>query len=776
MKKKAHSLYADTITSGAYMQDEQIIHFLSLFLHSLSVCESKSEIDKLMQDLCALSRDELLRVCSEGAVGTQARDLIHDIIVLLRNKVFTFFSQGAVCDVNYFAIFVWFDLVEIEEDTRFYVFENMAYASLYGQTKESIQSSSHQVSTEFMPHFASNNDSENILFIELYMLAKSLRSFHSHNALVREYIYLISLIDINLPAALTHANFIVKNNAVFGISMKNLLIALSSLLKTEIYFSYTPMQRRSILNWQLHCFWNVPHFFNHHAWLELYPLWRTNFYACLNQGEVEAIDEAMYMQFFIYHFCGNNFHHQTQWREFCEEIDKVGARAYERFAKMHGIYGSKNLGCSTSSRIDKKKRIGILRDRLVANSPYKVEYSLLSNLMNDKDFVGEYEIKIYTMKILEKSNDDESIIEHYRALGIEVVDVVSSFNTQGFYNSHLQKALALKEAINRDEIEILISPNNGYGISDFILASRSAPLQVYYSHGNFVYDLPCLDLKMTHICQNKPRIVHEGYEFVGVSVKMQDRFYNPPLDKNAHAEISRIRADLGADCIVVGTIGRLSKIQSREYWQCVIESMRPYPQSIYMACGGGNSALIQDIILSCFDDILEAKAFLARVYFTGYIDSVLYGHIIDIWLDSFPHEQGESRIEYLAKGGLSLVMSKNSQDFRAKNIAQWVGQWAHSCNPCSTDLGEDSMQEREQEAYDILANGHLPLVAFDKEDYITKAKSLIALFAHKEHESIEKLRSIVARGREISDELRQAQGVDVFKQSLLRTKNNVANL
>lgn len=931
--QSAESSTDSTRNTATPRQDEQerAREFLLLFTTALranhSTHSSKTELDSLMSELAALPRAQLLALRDEA----QSAALMSELATLLRERIYTLFMQGAVCDVKYFALFSLLDCAQVEEDTRFSVFETMARAALYkepaknpakdsvkdstSQPPQSAQSTLHnaaphshtpiestqdsissapsspaiestkahaqsslqspqspqdssvpnasqpkdftpspeapKVST-LLPHFTSENDSENLLFIELYLLSKALRSFSDYDGLMREYVRLISLTDINLPAALTHTSFLVESCQAF--TMAQLLHALKPLLKS--YFAYSPMRRRSILNWQLHCFWNMPHIFNHHAWLELYPLWREAFYTALESGSVEGIDEAMYLQFFIYHFCGNNFHHQAQWRQFCEEIDKVGARAYESFARANGIYGSKPLDSKRA-----KKCIGILRDRLVANSPYKVELSLLANLLADEDFAREYEVKIYCMKLLEKSSDDERVIAHYRALGVEVVDVVSCFNTRGFYNSHLQKALAIKEALNRDEVSILISPNNGYGISDFILASRSAPLQVFYSHGNFVYDLPCLDVKMTHICQNKPRITHEGYEFVGVSVKMQERFYNPPLDEGARAEVARLRASFGADTLIIGTIGRLSKISAREYWQCVIESMRPYPQSVYVACGGGNYALIEEVILSCFDDEEEGRAFLSRVHFMGYVDSALYGHIIDVWLDSFPHEQGESRLEYLAKGGLSLMMSKRDEATRAEHIAQWAAQWAQLCgaradscvescvdskgcdcageiqwglqtlqalnkgaessidshkdlqarescaqdsiNPPATGAQYDlqnvdscvessadshtaksctsadshradsyraqtrlDLQARESYARQLLIQEHLPLVAFSAEDYIAKARALLGLFARGEVERIATLRAIVAQGRAMSDELREASGVRAFKEAI----------
>lgn len=728
-----------------------ILEILSKLSHTLQSSETKAQLDMFIRDLCLLKAESL-----DQAIATlspqekeQCEILFIGILDSLRDRLFTLLTNGILCGVEYFFIIILLPHAKgLKADSRFEVFIQMAKKHLFSDGV---------------------SDVENAFFVEVYTLARILASQGGvgteRDSILREYITLVSLLDINLPSSLQHSTFVVECFTSLNVNIEILISALKAQLSKQSFFAYPPFRRRSILNWQLHCFWNVAHFFNHPLWLELYPLWRDLFYQLLEQGDIQSLDEAMYLQFFMYHICGNSFHAQQQWRRFCEEIDQVGVRHYERFAKNQGIYGGSQAVQTTDSQ---KILIGILRDRLVTNSPFKVEYSLLSNLLSDQEFSQKYEFRIYAMKLLEKSQDDELIVQAYESLGVRVVDVVSPLNAQGFYNSHLQKALAIKSAMNNDGVQILISPNNGYGISDFLLASRSAHTQFYYSHGNFVYDLPCIDQRITHICQNKRQIIHEGFEFSGIPLKMLERFYNPQVPDEM---VRACREKFPSDVVIVGTIGRLTKLDSLEYWQCVIGAMREYPKSIYLACGGGNTSVITQRIQQCFESEIESEAFLQRVYFEGYVQSEIYGHIIDIWLDSFPHEQGESRIEYVAKGGLSLVMSKRSPQEREMHLKDWVAKWAKMNNV-------EYLSEQCESFQKLFIESHLPLVAFDTCDYQRKASDLLGLFIQaldgnqSAKEQIQNLKSIVAQGRKLNDEMREKEGVQAFKEIIAQNSKD----
>lgn len=442
--------------------------------------------------------------------------------------------------------------------------------------------------------------------------------------------------------------------------------------------SQAPLLVRNICNWQLHILWNAKNLFNNREWLSLYPVWREQFYAALEQAAqmlrkihnsnamppalAQWLDLALYLQFFIYHICGNSFSKQEQWQEFNTEISQYAVPIYREFAAKFLPYLPKS-----SPSTNKRKIIGILRDRIVENSPFKVEYSLIKNLLASPEFTQHYEIKIYCMSLIEKSENNPQAIAKLAKLGIETIDIGLGFNKAGFYNSHLQKALALREIMLRDEVAMLISPNNGYGISDFLLASRCARVQVFWTHGNFVYDISGIDARLTHICNNQKHITHNGFSFYGIPVQMDKSFYNPkvPQELIADTRACYVDSSVKQPVYLFGVIGRLVKIDSLAYLRSICAILEQNPHWRFLACGLGNEGEIKQKISQINPQLLP------RLFFSGYVDSAVYGHILDFWADSFPMEQGESRIEYVAKGrGLSLRYYESAKQLESTFVSQ----------------------------------------------------------------------------------------------------------
>lgn len=428
------------------------------------------------------------------------------------------------------------------------------------------------------------------------------------------------------------------------------------------HFAQAPLLVRNVCNWQLHILWNAKNLFNNREWLRLYPVWREQFYAALEQAAqalrdiddstdmppalAQWLDLALYLQFFIYHICGNSFSKQEQWQEFNTEISQYAVPIYAEFAAKFLPHLPK-----PSLSTNKRKIIGILRDRIVENSPFKVEYSLIKNLLASPEFTQHYEIKIYCMSLIEKSENNPQAIAKLAQLGIETIDIGLGFNKAGFYNSHLQKALALREIMLKDEVAMLISPNNGYGISDFLLASRCARVQAFWTHGNFAYDISGIDARLTHICNNQKHIIHNGFSFCGIPVQMDRSFYNPNIPQELIANTRACYVDSSAKqpVYLFGVIGRLVKIDSVAYLRSICAILEQNPHWSFLACGLGNEGEVKQKISQINPQLLP------RFFFSGYVDSAVCGHILDFWADSFPMEQGESRIEYVAKGrGLSL--------------------------------------------------------------------------------------------------------------------------
>ena len=615
----------------------------------------------------------------------------------------------------------------------------------------------------------------------------------------------ISLGDMQCAKAQKIQPFIYEAYSLFRLDFTLLCEA----MKLAFGRAHSALERRNACNWQLHIFWNVEHWFNSREWLRLYPLWKEVFYGRILQAQkamveamaesmtspmaqnphevnphqnpktpqnhtnpqnlqplYQAIDEVLYLQLFLYHFCGNSFISQEQWIEFNTEVLEKSSALYREFGakfltksskieKRNTAKDSKHQNLKSMKSIESpqtaqnsqeskspqptpqvKKIIGFLRDRFVENSPFKVEYSLIKNLINSSSFSQKYSIKIYCMSLIEKSENDPRIMQLFASLGVEIIDIGLAFNKANFYNSHLQKALALREIIQNDEVEILISPNNGYGISDFLLSVRVAPTQVFWTHGNYVYDIEGVDARLTHICNDLREITHEGVVFGGIPVKMDTAFYNPPVSaqeiKEARENIAYLLAQNKTpeakdfsnfadewlrDKVILGVMGRLTKIDSMDYLEVICEILQRREECVFVACGAGNEEVIKSKISQINPSVLS------RFCFTGQIDSAVYGHIIDVWLDSFPMEQGESRIEYIAKDkGLALRYYACDEEEFLSGVGEQVDGVEGVVREVLSGFGNLSLLKKAELLGDSFGKSHYPASLDEREMFYLRSQ------------------------------------------------------
>lgn len=659
-----------------------------------------------------LAMNRLLEIIENDRLA-QLDSMKPEICELFRDKLYSVITQGDMPNKLYLSLYGLFD--GIKEDDRFARLSEIGKQGLFDEGV---------------------SDNENIMLIELVCLAKILLGKPDEG--LSFYLQNIMRTDIHCIEAQRSSEFILSFFKYLHIPFERYRLDLEVVLK-QTFHSLTYKQKRSVFNWQLHVFWNIKHFYNHKGWLELYDTWRDIFYAELAINSVESIDFAMYLQFFIYHLCGNNFSSQKEWLVFNKEITDYASNFYMHFGKTH------HLAMPTQDK-KPKKVLAILRDRMVENSPHKVEYSFLKSLMNNKEFCQNYELKVYIMSLVEKSDNDPRLIKNYQDLGIEVIDIGLEHNQALYYNSHLAKALALRERMINDGIDLLVSPNNGYGISDFLLATRTAKKQIFWSHGNFVYDSPFIDLKITHICGNEKQIIHEGHRFYGIPVKMDSVYYNPVIPD---ALIEKERLKYPKDALILGVIGRLVKIDTKAYLEVVAKILKESKNAIFLACGIGNEQEIKEKIREIDEGLLN------RFYFPGFVDSGIYGHIIDIWLDSFPMEQGESRIEYAAKNRPSLVLAKEDSDSRLERLASFYAKNEEVFRLIAKQNNQDLEELKEFFLQDI------SLVAFSQNEYIKKALALIDEIRNNPEKMKLKMH-LQASIKAVNDFLKERDGVNNF--------------
>lgn len=571
-------------------------------------CKSKHELDRFMG---RFSQRETLEALKKASKPSRA-----DLANVIREKVLELiFSKGDVADRAYLYLYGLMEELEIEPEGRFDGYVVLADQYLCSPELGIV---------------------EKILLSELKATALILKG--EPKEAIKEHLKVLSTLHIHEAANVGVDVFVKDFCQFFSISMDELFEALSENLTLEHYLSLDFVARRSIFNWSLHVFWNIPSFYNNPRWMELYPLWRAIFEAHLGRGE---LDEAMYVHFYIYHKMGNHFQSQEEWKRFNEEIVKVAEAHYKACATALP-------SCKEHTGGSGKRLIGFLRDRVVENSPYKVEWSLLKALMQNEEFREKYEVKLYLMGYVEKSDDDPRILQSYREIGIEVVDVVTPLiQGAGYYHSHLQKALAIRERIVHDGVDILISPNNGYDVSDFILSTRAAPLQIFWSHGNFVYDIEGIDKRITHINISEA----EGFAYDNFHIEIAENLKYRVIQKET---IESERSKYPKDTFILGTIGRLVKVDNEAYLGCIAEILRKNPNAIYIAAGSGS--------IDSIKKKLSPLGLEDRFYFPGYVDARIYGEIIDLWCNTFPLAQGESFNEFLELGKPFISMVENPKE------------------------------------------------------------------------------------------------------------------
>jgi len=352
----------------------------------------------------------------------------------------------------------------------------------------------------------------------------------------------------------------------------------------------------------------------------------------------DRISDVMYVEFFTYHIMGNGFQKIDEWRDFNKNITKRTENFYKKYVST--------LPKSNPTKKN-KKRIAFIKDRIVFNSPFQVEYSLFKSLLNQKEFTENYELAIYSFNQFEKSDDDEKCINMLENLGIPVINPVLEFKKDGWYNDHFKKALKLRETLLHDDIDIIIA-GGVFPILDFIYLSRTAPLQIYYSHGNCAFDIEGIDKRVSHFEQECPE-----FEWNIINVPMAKEFLVGNEQEKIDGENVKksYLQQFGEDTIILGTIGRLIKIDSDEYLQTIAEIMKQNPNTIYLACGSGNIETIKEKLKKYNID-------KERFIFTGMINPHIYGWVIDVWPDSFPLRGGVAKGEYKAKGGFFVTHLK----------------------------------------------------------------------------------------------------------------------
>ena len=535
-----------------------------------------------------------------------------DIFLTIREKTLEFYiSNGSLIPPFYSLLYFIFNDIKIEADDR-YVKHIDFFKNYYNQAtlEEKYVISNFIFRLEIL-----NGDFKNSIreYIKRWLILNLHKDFSNVN--VKEFI-----------------GFIVNNS----IDVKVLVESFKELIDQKYFFSLNFDEKRAVFVNALSILWNSPNSFNSNVWLEVFD----DLVGLLNEMiKQNRIEEHMYIHFFTYHIFGNNIQTIEDWRVFNEKVEKLASRFYKEWGSRRNLIKPKTTISSG------KKRVAFLVDRMIWTSPLIVLYSLIKALKSSKEFNENYEIYIYSLNYIDKNEDKKSIIDNFLKLGVNFFTPQNYFMNQGYYYSHLQKAIMLREKIIDDKIDFLIG-GGGYDIPNFIFSTKTAPKQILWSHGNCTSDIEEIDKRISHFPQEC-----KEWEWKIFHVPM-DRIFLIGTDKNKEAGKrvkEKLLEEFGKDTVILGAIGRLVKVDSDEYLKTIAKIMEQNPNTIYLACGAGDNKTIKNRLKKYG---IDEKRFI----FTGFVNAHVYGWVIDLYLAPFPMDPGQALDEYRQKNRSYVAM------------------------------------------------------------------------------------------------------------------------
>jgi hypothetical protein len=239
---------------------------------------------------------------------------------------------------------------------------------------------------------------------------------------------------------------------------------------------------------------------------------------------------------------------------------------------------------------------------------------------------GEYELFLYAW--MHKSPE---FIERITSLGV----TVRSFDLGEYSEQELSR---LRQSFFDDQIDVAITDMNS-AVPHYLFESRVAPLQIFYQLGLPFWRLQNLEA------------VFQGWQIAPESLGFRpDQCYAVPAPKTARdinpwVDEERVQAErdrFPQSKYIIGFYGRLVKI-TPAHCEIISRILQRHADTIVVLGGTGNSLPILSFIK---EHHLEERLFVVNEFVDGHV----WGHFLDVFLDTFPLTGGYSCREVIAKG------------------------------------------------------------------------------------------------------------------------------
>lgn len=448
----------------------------------------------------------------------------------------------------------------------------------------------------------------------------------------KNYIKNIVLYHIHIGQEKNYYDLVKKfSHYLDDFTLETILDIYKYYLNPDIYCSLHLEEKKSLFAWGYALFNDTPKFTKNKKTTQLYPYLKKVIDTLIQNNETE---ELMYAEFFTMITQVTTYDKQEQSKKFNDEITELCAKSYNKFAIQQTLPQPQEYN-------NPKKKIAFIFERLAEHTPFQVTFSLLKQLQQNKNFTEHYEIEIYPLNYFLPLFNEAEIVKNLEDIGIKVIFAVDTFLDLDNYSNRVQRALQIRETLINNKVDIMVACFNNYDVLNFLFATRTTPKQVYWSHGNHHYNVINIDKKITNC----------GIDSSNKEIQQIGTIFDPDneLNENEKQILEDTKKEYPQDSFILGTIGRLVKIDNEEYISMVEKLLTNNPQTIYIACGSGN--------IDSVKNKFKNKKLLERVFFPGHINAKIYGYIINLYLDTFPNEGGNSIREFTSKGNITIRKS-----------------------------------------------------------------------------------------------------------------------
>lgn len=240
------------------------------------------------------------------------------------------------------------------------------------------------------------------------------------------------------------------------------------------------------------------------------------------------------------------------------------------------------------------------------------------------------------------SQADPRVAERCSKLGIPIFTVGSRKNGDQVL---LGRLVDLREHLRREgfaaAVWVSVTP-----LCSLAMGLRLAPAQIFLAMKYHSLSVPEIDGYLTGGALGQPTKVIEGREWRTAPTRFMNLF-----DETQSQIAQQIRSQIRPDSILIGTLGREEKLNNPDFIQSICKLLQEHRQAIFLWTGR--------IQLPDIQEQFNAAGVADRCIFVGWVNTLIYAQVVDVFLDSFPFPCGVTILQAMAAGKPAVFFSSD---------------------------------------------------------------------------------------------------------------------